>query len=187
MKINSVFLVFFLVIIVFPATLFFIYKQPFVGTLTNGGNQTNQLENDPLVQRIKNEVILPFCQTNGQLTEEDLSIYFTQGFIDFWNDRINTRTDENYTALEGAQEKYKFMFLEYMEFKNCNDYLDNLVNVYIEKYQPKIESDVGYADYVYAFRPAKNVRISLYLKLENNALKIESVRRSASVNIGPFD
>jgi hypothetical protein len=183
MKINSVFLVFFLVVIVFPATLFFIYKQSFVNTLTSGGSQTNQLENDPLVQRVKNEVILPFCETGGQFSENDIPKYFTRSFVDFYESKegdIDVSTLELITPLFIARRTYNDMFIDFQEFTGCDNYIKNIESKKIETYQPRLAEDIGYADYIYQYFPVENVRLTMFLKHDNGELKIESVGVVAS-------
>jgi hypothetical protein len=183
MKINSVFLAFFLVIIVFPATIFFIYKQSFVGSLTSVGSQTNQLENDPLVQRIKNEVILPFCETGGMITDDNIPDFFSQSFIDFYESKegdIDVSTLELITPLFIARRTYNDMFIDFQEFTGCDNYIKNIKSKEIEPHMPRLAEDIGYADYIYVYFPVENVRLNMFLVDENNSLKIRAVGVVAS-------
>jgi hypothetical protein len=186
MKISSVFFMLFLVIVIFPATIFFIVKQPPVGNLTNIGNQTNQLENDPLVQRIKSEVILPFCETGGQITDSDIPNHFSQSFIDFYvsqEGEVDVSTLELITPLFAATRSHRFMFTDLQEFTDCNSHIENIKSKEIEPYEPRLAEDIGYADIQYEYKPADNITIVLFLKEIDNTLKIRSVNRSASVQL----
>jgi hypothetical protein len=141
-------------------------------------------EEDPLVTRIKQEIILPFCETNGDLSEDQLTLYFSDDFISFYRDVevTNWKTFERHTPLTAAKEKYQYLFTQYIDFKDCESYLKNMRIKSLEEYVPEFESDIGFADYIFDYNPSKNVSIALFIKYDKDGnLRIKSVARSASV------
>jgi hypothetical protein len=141
-------------------------------------------EEDPLVTRIKQEIILPFCETYGDIDENTVQNFFSSGFISHYDNRpTNYRvTVHSHTSLTAAKEKYEHMYIKYIEFKDCESYLKNMRIKSLEEYVPEFESDIGFADYIFRYNPSKNVSIALFIDYNpDGSLKIESVARSASV------
>jgi len=144
---------------------------------------------DPRVTKIKQDIILPLCETKGNITEENISDFFSAGFSEFYNRKEAFDWDkmQRYTPITAAQEKYTYMFVEYMDIKDCKNYLRKIKDISFGEYIPLSESDKGRADYQLIYYPSKGVKISATLKYENGDLKIRSVGRTATVQINPFD
>jgi hypothetical protein len=148
------------------------------------------LKNDPFVQQIKNEVILPFCQTDGELTSQDLPKHFTQHYIDFYQEQADKGVDdpengELLTPVYGATRFYRFMFEEFQEFKDCESYLEKIKTTEVGPYEPRLPADEGFADYIYEYKPSDEATIRLYLVENDGGLILEDVARRAYPKIDP--
>jgi len=130
-----------------------------------------------LISKIQQEVLIPFCETEGQFTLEDLKLFLA---VDLRNaivdgDLMDWKTVKPHTAKTWSEESYDFMFSEKTNFSTCADYFKRLKQEKIKPYEPNNLNDVGYADYVYSFKPSDSIKITVSIKLEDSKMKIRSI------------
>ena len=146
--IEILLLLFGVIIIVLLATL--------VKQLNFSSNKSSTTE-DPILTEIKKELIIPFCESDGNLTDEDLPKYFSSEFISFWN---NTRYRKNTTAKSNSlyisEEMYQNLFIkDTPEFECSNLSVENdsqpLKELLVKRQEPE-EEDFHW-DYEYSYTP----------------------------------
>lgn len=129
---------------------------------------------------------MPFCLSEGAtLSEEQLSQLFSMSYIEFAKDSgvTHTKNLQGSTLESFVFSDYESMFVEHMEQVECDVYLRKMKIDSLEEFVPRTLNDIGYADYIMEYFPVSNVKIALYLKNEDDKLKIRSIMLSVSIKI----
>lgn len=143
----------------------------------NISSNINNKNEDPLLTEIKNQLIIPFCETKGGLTEDNIQKFFSQEYINSWNgdnpEEIGNNTEDS-NALYRAKKIYKDLFIENSPNFECL-YLKNntkqTIKESLQKRERPEEEDYHW-DYEYIFSPNESLSAKIPIVKEQNIWKL---------------
>lgn len=131
------------------------------------------VRNNQNVKIINEELLLPFCESKGEISKSDLVYFFSKDFIfDHESNELNGR--EN-SGVNQTIKDYESLFLEYTKNSNCINYFKQITPLRFTSHYDEYEQKSLFGQYRYEYRLPDGLVATLFLTREDSKFKISVI------------